>query len=170
MLEKFGSKGQAAMEYLMTYGWALLVIVIVIAILLIMNPFASPQTCKFDTVGFACDNIAVRASDQYLVGSIINGNNNAVDIYSVTCLKSSAPQPAAPAAASPPVIDTLGRQGAFVFKVGPPVTNHTVQCLDASKTAGTDFSGKIWVYYKNSGESTDYPYRVTSANLITKTL
>jgi len=156
------------MEYLMTYGWALLVIVIVIAILLIMNPFASPQTCKFDTVGFACDNIAVRADTQYMAGSILNGNNNAVDIYSVTCLKSSAPQPAAPAAAAAK-IDTLGRQGAFAFNVTAG-TSHSIQCPDASQTSGTDFSGKIWVYYKNAGESADYPYRVTSANIMTKVL
>jgi len=154
------------MEYLMTYGWALLVIVIVIAILLIMNPFASPQTCKFDTVGFACDNIAVRANDTRLVGSILNGNNNAVDIFNVTCLKSSAPQPATPTGNK---IDTLGRQGAFAFNVTAG-TNHTVACADASKTPGTDFSGKIWVFYKNAGETSDYPMRVVSANLITKVL
>lgn len=32
-------KGQAAMEYLMTYGWAILAIVLVIAALIFLNPF-----------------------------------------------------------------------------------------------------------------------------------
>ncbi|MCX6771496.1 MAG: hypothetical protein NTX79_05575 [Candidatus Micrarchaeota archaeon] len=160
--------GQAAMEYLMTYGWALLVIVVVIAILLIMNPFSAPQSCKFDQIGFACDNIAIRASDHLLVGSIINGNNNAVDIYGVSCLKSSAAKPAAPAIAAAK-LDTIGRQGAFLFNVTAGST-HEVACPDASTIAGTDFSGKIWVYYKNSEDGSDYPFRVVSANLITKVL
>ena len=159
--------GQAAMEYLMTYGWALLVIVIVIAILLIMNPFSAPQSCKFDQIGFGCNNIAVRASDQLLVGSITNGNNNAVDVYSVTCLKTSAPQPAAPVATATK-IESVGRQGVFAFSITD--ATHKVKCGDASATAGTDFSGRIWVYYKNSEDGPDYPYRVVSANLVTKTL
>jgi hypothetical protein len=156
------------MEYLMTYGWALLVIVIVIAILLIMNPFSAPQSCKFDTVGFACDNIAVRATDGFLAGSIINGNNNAVDIYSVTCLKTSAPKPAAPSDSATKIY-TVGRQGVFAFT--PQLPGYTqVKCDGASTTPGTDYSGKIWVYYKNAEDGSDYPFRVVSANLITKTL
>src|SRR3989339_934510 len=46
----FSRKGQSALEYLMTYGWALIVIVIVIGalMLLIGNPSASSKGC---TVG-----------------------------------------------------------------------------------------------------------------------
>ncbi len=155
------------MEYLMTYGWALLVIVIVIAILLIMNPFSAPQSCKFDQIGFACNNIAV--TNQTLLGSFTNGNNNAIKIYAVNCTKSSAAQPATPvvsSGASP--IGEIGRQGAFEFTTA--AGSHKISCPDASTTAGTDFSGKIWVFYKNSEDGTDYPVRVVSANLVTKTL
>lgn len=47
-------KGQAAMEYLMTYGWALLAIVIVIAALIYLNPFGAPELCLFQQQGFSC--------------------------------------------------------------------------------------------------------------------
>ena len=47
-------KGQAAMEYLMTYGWALLAIVIVIAALIYLNPFRAPEICLFQQQGFSC--------------------------------------------------------------------------------------------------------------------
>jgi hypothetical protein len=43
---KMNSKGQSAIEYLMTYGWALVVIVIAIAALvLILNPQNTGGTC-----------------------------------------------------------------------------------------------------------------------------
>ncbi|MEM4366648.1 MAG: hypothetical protein QW035_00760 [Candidatus Anstonellales archaeon] len=47
-------KGQAAMEYLMTYGWALLAILIVIGALLLLNPFKLPETCTFQQPGLLC--------------------------------------------------------------------------------------------------------------------
>jgi hypothetical protein len=47
-------KGQAAMEYLMTYGWAILAIIIVIAALIYLNPFRAPELCLFQQQGFSC--------------------------------------------------------------------------------------------------------------------
>jgi len=157
--------GQAAMEYLMTYGWALLVIVIVIAILLIMNPFSAPQSCKFDTVGFGCNNIAIDSTTGRLLGSVTNGNNNGVKIYQVNCVKSSTAQPAGPAAGAT-MIEEIGRQGAFAFT---DTGNHKIVC-EGSPAKGADYSGKIWVYYKNSEDGSDYPMRSVSANLVTKVL
>ena len=50
-------KGQAAMEYLMTYGWALLVIVIVLALLLIIlgGYLQGTPSCTFQEAGFVCN-------------------------------------------------------------------------------------------------------------------
>ena len=52
-------KGQAAMEYLMTYGWALLVIVIVLALLLIIlgGYLRGTPSCVFGEAGFSCSEI-----------------------------------------------------------------------------------------------------------------
>jgi len=162
-IERSGAarRGQAAMEYLMTYGWALLVIVIVIAILLIMNPFSAPQTCRFDSIGFACDNIAVKATDHTLLGSITNGNNNGITVFGVACTKQSASAPTAPA-------QTGGTKVARQAKYSIP---STVKCNDAPTKAGDDFSGKVWVFYNNDEDDlTTYPVRVASANLVTKVI
>jgi len=49
-------KGQAMMEYLMTYGLAILIIVIVLAILAFFIPqwIKVPETCLFSSAGFSC--------------------------------------------------------------------------------------------------------------------
>jgi hypothetical protein len=39
-------KGQSALEYLMTYGWALVVIVIVVAALVVFGVFSTPKNCS----------------------------------------------------------------------------------------------------------------------------
>ena len=155
------------MEYLMTYGWALLVIVIVIAILLIMNPFSAPQSCKFDQIGFACDNAVIVASTGNLLMGVTNGNNNAINVSGVICtsVKSSAvPAPPAWPAGSNVIVP---RQGSLMINTTYPVTGG-IKCTGASTTQGSDFSGKIWIYYKNTGDGPDYPLRTASANIVTK--
>ncbi|MBN2477924.1 hypothetical protein JXB01_01400 [Candidatus Micrarchaeota archaeon] len=52
--KKCSKKGQAAMEYLMTYGWAILVIVIVLAALYFWLPKGS-EVCLFREPGFLCE-------------------------------------------------------------------------------------------------------------------
>ncbi|MCL5434505.1 MAG: hypothetical protein M1559_02215 [Candidatus Marsarchaeota archaeon] len=49
-------KAQSAMEYLMTYGWAILVIAIVLAALFTLGIFSSPlgTTCKAVSSEFSC--------------------------------------------------------------------------------------------------------------------
>ena len=153
------------MEYLMTYGWALLVIVIVIAILLIMNPFSAPQSCRFDQIGFTCDAPALAATGQMFV-RITNGNNNAVKIYEVKCTQAkSSSSPVSTATA----YKLVQRQDSYQID-----TSNVVKCTDTSGatitslTKGAEFSGRIWVYYHNEEDGSDYPMRTASANLVTK--
>ncbi len=49
-------KGQAVMEYLITYGLALFVILIVLAILVavVLPSLQAPETCQFTQPGFSC--------------------------------------------------------------------------------------------------------------------
>ena len=148
------------MEYLMTYGWALLVIVIVIAILLVMNPFSAPQSCKFDTIGFACDNAVVTTNGVLLMG-ILNGNNNAVNVSGVVCTSSkTSTVPANPGNFNGTL---LARQGMLLVN-----TTSNILCTGAPTTKGADFSGKIWVFYRNAEDGSDYPVRTVSANIVTK--
>ncbi len=62
----FAKKGQAAMEFLMTYGWAILAAVIVIGVLASFGVFSSknviPTTCTINAP-FGCDKNQVDASE-----------------------------------------------------------------------------------------------------------
>jgi len=151
------------MEYLMTYGWALLVIVIVIAILLIMNPFSAPQSCKFDQIGFACDNAVVTATGGYLLMGITNGNNNAINVSGVLCTSSKSS--AVPTNPNNFASTMIARQGNLLLN-----KSSNVACTGAPTAVGADFSGKIWVFYKNTEDGADYPIRTASANIVTKVI
>lgn len=55
-LVKFMRKAQAAMEYLITYGWAVLIMLVVVGALYYLGIFSNPNiaVCSFETQGFAC--------------------------------------------------------------------------------------------------------------------
>ena len=153
----------------MTYGWALLVIVIVIAILLVMNPFSQPQSCRFDQIGFTCEGPVISASTGILYVKIMNGNNNAIKLYDVQCTPSkSASAPASTLTTT--VVATIQRQDTFQVNATTSLNGvNGVKCATAgSLKAGTDFSGKVWIYYKNAEDGNDYPMRSASATLTTK--
>ena len=87
-----GRKGQAAMEYLMTYGWAILVIVIVLAFLMFyLNSLTVPETCSFTEPGFSCDvktPVIVSEADTnyvYVIFRLDNQQGQAVNVSGVLC-------------------------------------------------------------------------------------
>ncbi len=166
-----GKYGQAAMEYLMTYGWALLVIVIVIGILMIINPFSAPQGCRFDQIGFTCNNPVVDTNGTLFM-SMTNGNNNMVKIYSINCTTDTASTtPASPKAKAPMMKKTDGTDLTLERQEKYELDKVTCYKPDGTKfTAipGADFSGKLWVFYKNDEDGDSYPYRTASANVVTK--
>lgn len=157
----FGKNGkmraQAAMEYLMTYGWALLVIVIVIAILLIINPFSAPQGCRFDNLGFSCSNPVVDTSGNLFV-RITNNQNNAIGIIELGCTYDKNPEPRNMQSFSV----VVPRQG-YQDVIGQ------ISCETSAPLApGQEFSGKIWMSYVNEEDPPGYPVHVASASFVTK--
>ena len=64
------NKGQAAMEFLMTYGWAILVVLVAIAALAyfgVLNPGRYlPDSCII-TPGMSCDDFKVTSADAQLI-------------------------------------------------------------------------------------------------------
>lgn len=56
LLKSGSMKAQAAMEYLMTYGWAIFIIVLVAgALFYVISTIKSPESCNFSgTMGFSC--------------------------------------------------------------------------------------------------------------------
>jgi len=61
-------KGQAALEYLMTYGWAILAVVVVLAVLWYLGIFTpkAPEMCVFDSP-FSCIGGTAYVNSSHLV-------------------------------------------------------------------------------------------------------
>ena len=75
-------KGQSALEYLMTYGWALVVIVIVIAALFAFGVFNTPKNCTPTGGKLFLKDYDFNAGTIQL--TIQNTNPNAITINSFT--------------------------------------------------------------------------------------
>lgn len=152
-------RGQAAMEYLMTYGWALLVIVIVIAILLIINPFSAPQGCRFDDLGFSCTNpVADTAGNVYL--RITNAQSANIILVGATCTTDKAPT--APSMAES-FNAPMARQQYYDIQISCNPNSVALQ-------TGQEFSGKLWIFWNTEDEASAgiYPQHVSSASFVTK--
>ena len=143
-------KGQTAMEYLMTYGWAIVVIVIVLGVLAFM--FSGAQTfeyCSFNPVGsYTCvGNPAVTApsggGNVQMKITFRNGYSTPVTLTEYACVASESGQ-------------YSGAYTSASATVQPGDTYvATVSCNDVngnpySSTPGAKFSGRFIVHYRLS--------------------
>ncbi len=148
-------KGQAAMEYLMTYGWAILVIVIVLAVLLFYLPqfLRAPESCVFSSAGFTCSDqrpTIFVASDNtvHLAINVFNGQGKAITVSKVMCTTGST-------------VNTNSTEGESTgtpefpddIAAGQVVPYANVPCEDASGNAvsfapGSDFRGNFIIWYR----------------------
>lgn len=174
--------GQAAMEYLMTYGWAILVIVVVLAVLAFLLSGVSnvPQTCVFDKSEFNCQErppalVVNAAGNVDLYFKLYNNDNKAIEITRVICTT----------AAKGDVQSSWGTAtvpaGANGFRVGPgsstPDPNASpiptgwrasFPCTDKTGTgaltmsSGAEFRGNLVVFYKYSDDLSPTPRRSTA--------
>ena len=127
------TKGQAAMEFLMTYGWAILAAIIVIGILGYYYFSKDVLTPKAAVVNppFYLNAQTVNTTDVTL-----ELRNNGDDTYTVTKVDVTAcgETPTAPGAVA---------SGSIV----------TARINCTTMTAGNTFKGKITVYYTKTGSS-----------------
>jgi|GEM_PF-1557218 len=81
-------KGQAAMEFLMTYGWALVVVLVTLSALAffgVLTPSGVlPETC-FLGPGFACDDFKINETGVYM--SVINALGKDLDEFIIVVNK-----------------------------------------------------------------------------------
>jgi len=132
-------KAQSAMEYLMTYGWAILIVIIVAAALYalgVFNPatFTGRTATGFQTIGAPSD--WDLSSSGVLTLNL--GNNkmaNAMTIYNITGTIAGN-------ATTSPNID-------MVF--GPGATNSTSFSIYPAQTAGSTYSVRMSVLYSAGG-------------------
>jgi hypothetical protein len=90
-MKVYARKGQAALEFMMTYGWAILVVLAAIGALSyfgILNPSKfTPDTCLASS-GFACPGKPLVSNDT-ITFSIVNGLGYKVDFDNDTTILSS---------------------------------------------------------------------------------
>lgn len=165
-------KGQAAMEYLMTYGWAILVIVIVLGTLAFLLPslLTAPEECRFKQTGFSCDIkkpvivSETSTNDIYVRFRLDNQQSQAVKIKGVLCTTSSGE------------IDktTISRLSSEQRVPAGSYYEFTdkIFCLDDSNppqqvvsTPNSNFRGTLVVLYNYENEVTNAPERMATATI-----
>ena len=167
---------QSAMEYLMTYGWAILIIAIVLAILFKLGVFSGASltgTSCIGTVGWSCSGLSLSGSGL----SFTLGQSTGSTIYNtvVACASSAGSNGYAingvwynptntlaqfgPATAAP--------SGASIISIpnGGTVSVSALPCYSSSGqitfgTIGQTFQGYVWVAYQTTPGGT---YQVQQA-------
>src|SRR3989344_932354 len=132
---KLEKKGQAAMEFLMTYGWAILVVLIAIGALAyfgVLNPSRFlPASCTL-MPGLSCDSFKVTSTSMVLV--VRNGLGD--DLSNVTF---SAPSSTASCDAATATTLNDGESKTFT------------QVCDGSAMTATRFKEDITISYSQDG-------------------
>ena len=125
---KFSRKSQAALEFLMTYGWAILVVLVAVGALAYFGVLSPdrflPNKCTF-TAGIACLDNKVTASSMVL--RVQNSLGYDITVDAVKADKCTA----------------LGSQGTLAN--GAQVTFPTLTCVIAT----TKYSGQVNISYTN---------------------
>lgn len=173
-------KGQAVMEYLITYGLALFVILIVLAILVavVLPSLQAPETCQFTQPGFGCSAkkhvlVADSSNNVRILFQLDNQQGKTVDILDVMCT-SAAPgnvrksdlDPADPSA----FVEQMAAGTSRTFGGSESDLTAEVPCYDEqgtqlTLTAGSSFKGALAVVYKFHEDVPSAPTRLAVATV-----
>lgn len=173
-------KGQAVMEYLITYGLALFVILIVLAILVavVLPSLRAPETCQFTQPGFTCNQkphaIVADASDSvYLLFQLDNAQGRAITITGISCMTTATgnvrkTDVEAHNALSGPVLLAAG-ESRTVGSEDSDITDE-VLCLNDDGTvtvlsANSNYKGALAVLYHFQGDVPGAPERLAVATV-----
>lgn len=131
-------KSQSAMEYLMTYGWAVLIIALVLVTLFDLGAFNNPniQTSCLAQTGFLCTNPIITNSGSVWV--TLGYSGGPLNITGLGCSNSTV----APTNFQPTSLSLQpGQQQKVMFA-----------CPLSSGALGTKFTGTMWVQYSSNGQ------------------
>ncbi len=158
-------KGQAMMEYLMTYGVALVVILIVLAVLVtvVLPTLKPPENCQFSQPGLSCNVkkhaiLADSSNNVRLVFQLDNQQNGQINVLGVRC--SSAPAANIQKAQVIPRLSTaisIPQGGSRVLGTNTSTVT-TVNCYNADTGAimqlapNSEFKGSLAIVYTSQGD------------------
>ena len=132
---------QSAMEYLLTYGWSILIIAIALVTLFELGYFNGinstlPSEC-IPQIGFLCNNLQLNSTGNLTLTVGNNGGQNLL-ITGLGCSNSSS----TPTIFSP-VLLTLGQDQSKQV---------TFECQLNSQNIGSSFKGSLWLQLNNGQE------------------
>jgi hypothetical protein len=174
-------KGQTAMEYLMTYGWAILVIMVVLAVLFylgILNPKSmAPTQCSFPA-GFTCITWKLYTTGQLYL-KIGQGTGKTINITGFRCTMNASFVPGqrvnftyGSATAPGPITGEITVPSASQALISDPNTaaiNFT--CMQdnsnspATGSIGDTYNGKLFLNYTELDTSIQ---RITTGSISAK--
>jgi hypothetical protein len=152
-------KGQTAMEYLMTYGWAILIIMVVLAVLFylgVLNPAGlTPNQCTFPA-GVTCVTYKLMANTGQLVLDLGQGTGKTIRVTGVYCTSNSTSSYSPTNVTySPAGTNVTITSGSHAYVATNSTAPNTVFCRDADgavlgsdKTAmGSQYIGRVFINY-----------------------
>ncbi|MFH1785829.1 MAG: hypothetical protein ABH842_05355 [Candidatus Micrarchaeota archaeon] len=167
-------KGQAVMEYLITYGLALFVILVVLGILVavVIPALKPPEECQFTQPGFSCNQkqhvLVSNTADNSVevLFYLTNDQGAAINITGVMCTTQPSGNINKSAIQTPP-------GGTFQFASGAgKAFNSTlaVPCYDENGDAvilgaNSNFKGSLAVRYTRTDDIAGAPERLAVATL-----
>ncbi len=168
ILGKKTSKGQAMMEYLLTYGLALFVIVIVLAILVtvVLPALKPPEVCQFQQPGFSCNQkqaaLVSTGGKLSAIFQLDNQQGRDVTVDFVACLNDAVGNvnvAEVAAMANPGVSLNAGSSTTFNIKCNNPDKSQTPLNPNAN------FEGAIGINYHYNDEVAGAPERLAVATI-----
>ncbi len=158
---KGNRKAQSAMEYLMTYGWAILIIAVVLGALFSLGVFSGSSligTACIAGPGFLCQSVTLLHSVGGMSASIgqSTGTNwgNSILVFSV--------QGSSLGSNGFPVVYGTSNYMVTNQMVSGQTVSAVFNVLPASQAVGTALAGAIWACYTTTS-STSYIAYVTGA-------
>jgi hypothetical protein len=147
------------MEFLMTYGWAILVIVIVIAALFylgVMNPARmTPTSCTLRP-GFSCSSFKLESGTGNLNLKLGQASGHPIFIKAIKCTQETVPNTAS-------LANNIPVPQGEMREITGGISGNIVQCLDASGNplpasdtqVGSLYKGKLYILYQEIDTGTD---------------
>ena len=155
-IKMMSKKGQAAMEFLMTYGWAILIAIIAIAALIAFGVLNPPlqKACGTDGIlvqGVSCSTAIPSFTTKDVALTITNNLAEPLELSGITITPTAG-------GTSPTITDCdfPDLTGTNAIASGATVTmTSTTNCVGGN--AGENFKGDLAFTYSTDGGTTTYP-------------
>jgi len=166
-------KAQSAMEYLMTYGWAILIIAVVLGALFSLGVFSGTSllgTSCIASPGFLCQNPVLSASGALTFSF---GQNTGATVYNAiiwVANQSTTPGPSPTFFTAKSFVGNMSTYSSYQNGLTSGQTITVSISLPGYKGAaiGTPFSGYVWLAYNSTSPSGQANLLAKVATIIVK--